>query len=186
MEALRDELRGGGSKLDRVRDGDRLGTACIEDLHSLIGECRMGSHGLDSGRPCTHRRFGCAQKRTARRDDFVIDYDFFIGHKSFAVLEPIADGFRNYQKAKYAVPAETLLIDKAQLLTLTAPEMTVLIGSLRVLNTAHVEEVDEKAIGQRFGPFGEDAVLRLPDVRSCDRSFEHFLRIRRRLPLRAQ
>ncbi|MBX9628588.1 MAG: catalase/peroxidase HPI, partial [Gemmataceae bacterium] len=55
--------------------------------------------------------------------------------ESFAVLEPAADGFRNYQKAKYAVPAEALLIDKAQLLTLTAPEMTVLIGGLRVLNT---------------------------------------------------
>ena len=55
--------------------------------------------------------------------------------ESFAVLEPIADGFRNYQKAKYAVPPEALLIDRAQLLTLTAPEMTVLIGGLRVLNT---------------------------------------------------
>jgi catalase-peroxidase len=55
--------------------------------------------------------------------------------ESFAVLEPIADGFRNYQKARYAVPAEALLIDKAQLLTLTAPEMTVLTGGLRVLNT---------------------------------------------------
>jgi catalase-peroxidase len=54
---------------------------------------------------------------------------------SFAVLEPKADGFRNYQKARYAVPAEELLVDKAQLLTLTAPEMTVLIGGLRVLNT---------------------------------------------------
>ncbi len=54
---------------------------------------------------------------------------------SFAVLEPIADGFRNYQKARYAVRAEELLIDKAQLLTLTAPEMTVLIGGMRVLNT---------------------------------------------------
>jgi catalase-peroxidase len=54
---------------------------------------------------------------------------------SFAVLEPIADGFRNYLKAKYSIPAETLLIDKAQLLTLTPPEMTVLIGGLRVLKT---------------------------------------------------
>ncbi len=53
---------------------------------------------------------------------------------SFAVLEPIADGFRNYQKAKYAVTAEDLLVDKAQLLTLTAPEMTVLVGGMRVLN----------------------------------------------------
>src|SRR5262249_50289715 len=53
--------------------------------------------------------------------------------ESFAVLEPIADGFRNFLKGKYTVPAEALLIDKAQLLTLTAPEMTVLVGGLRVL-----------------------------------------------------
>ena len=54
---------------------------------------------------------------------------------SFAVLEPKADGFRNYQKTLYAVSAEELLVDKAQLLTLTAPEMTVLVGGLRVHNT---------------------------------------------------
>jgi catalase-peroxidase len=54
--------------------------------------------------------------------------------ESFAVLEPKADGFRNYQKARFAVAAEALLIDRAQLLTLTAPELTVLIGGLRVLN----------------------------------------------------
>jgi catalase-peroxidase len=54
--------------------------------------------------------------------------------ESFAVLEPVADGFRNYEKARYAVRAEELLIDKAQLLTLTAPELTVLVGGLRVLN----------------------------------------------------
>jgi catalase-peroxidase len=54
--------------------------------------------------------------------------------ESFAVLEPVADGFRNYQKAKYSVTAEELLVDRAQLLTLTAPEMTVLIGGMRVLN----------------------------------------------------
>jgi catalase-peroxidase len=53
---------------------------------------------------------------------------------SFAVLEPVADGFRNYQKTKYAVSAEELLVDQAQLLTLTAPEMTVLVGGMRVLN----------------------------------------------------
>ena len=54
---------------------------------------------------------------------------------SFAVLEPAADGFRNYQKTKYAVSAEELLVDRAQLLTLTAPEMTVLLGGMRVLDT---------------------------------------------------
>jgi catalase-peroxidase len=54
---------------------------------------------------------------------------------AFSVLEPSADGFRNYQKAKYSVSAEELLVDRAQLLTLTAPEMTVLVGGMRVLNT---------------------------------------------------
>jgi catalase-peroxidase len=53
---------------------------------------------------------------------------------SFSVLKPFADGFRNYQKTKYAVSAEELLVDRAQLLTLTAPEMTVLVGGMRVLN----------------------------------------------------
>ncbi|KAA8701200.1 catalase/peroxidase HPI [Pseudomonas cannabina] len=55
--------------------------------------------------------------------------------ESFSFLEPIADGFRNYQKGHYKVSAESLLVDKAQLLTLTAPEMTVLLGGMRVLNT---------------------------------------------------
>ena len=60
---------------------------------------------------------------------------------SFSVLEPIADGFRNYLKKEYSVSAEELLIDKAQLLTLTAPEMTVLVGGMRVLNanTGHAQ-----------------------------------------------
>ncbi|MDP1577799.1 MAG: peroxidase family protein, partial [Cypionkella sp.] len=59
--------------------------------------------------------------------------------ESFAVLEPVADGFRNYLKVQYSVTAEELLLDRAQLLTLTAPEMTVLVGGLRVLdaNTGH-------------------------------------------------
>jgi catalase-peroxidase len=56
---------------------------------------------------------------------------------SFAVLEPVADGFRNYLKARYSVSAEELLIDRAQLLTLTAPEMTVLVGGMRVLGANH-------------------------------------------------
>jgi catalase-peroxidase len=56
--------------------------------------------------------------------------------ESFAVLEPVADGFRNFQKARFQVSAEALLIDRAQLLTLTAPEMAVLVGGMRVLNTS--------------------------------------------------
>ncbi|BAH40361.1 MAG TPA: catalase/peroxidase HPI [Gemmatimonas aurantiaca] len=64
---------------------------------------------------------------------------------SFDVLEPIADGFRNYQKAAYSVPSEVLLVDKAQLLSLTAPEMTVLVGGLRAL--------DANAGGSKHGVF---------------------------------
>ena len=56
--------------------------------------------------------------------------------KSFDLLEPCADGFRNYLKTKYSVTAEEFLIDQAQLLTLTAPEMTALVGGMRVLNTS--------------------------------------------------
>jgi catalase-peroxidase len=55
--------------------------------------------------------------------------------ESFAVLEPIADGFRNYLKGKFPVSAEQLIVDRAQLLTLTAPEMTVLVGGMRMLGT---------------------------------------------------
>jgi catalase-peroxidase len=66
---------------------------------------------------------------------------------SFAVLEPIADGFRNYLRGKFTVPAEALLVDKAQLLTLTAPEMTVLVGGMRAL--------DANAGGSRHGVFTE-------------------------------
>ena len=65
--------------------------------------------------------------------------------ESFEPLEPIADGFRNYLKGKYSVSAETLLIDKAQLLTLTAPELTVLVGGMRVLGT--------NADGEKHGVF---------------------------------
>ncbi|AOS43082.1 Catalase-peroxidase [Lacunisphaera limnophila] len=57
--------------------------------------------------------------------------------EAFAPLEPVADGFRNYQKTRFTLPAEQLLVDRAQLLSLTAPEMTVLVGGLRVLNANH-------------------------------------------------
>jgi catalase-peroxidase len=83
--------------------------------------------------------------------------------ESFAVLEPIADGFRNYLKGKYTVPAEALLIDKAQLLTLTAPEMTALIGGMRVLQT----NADGSAYGvftNRPGKLTNDFFVNLLDM----------------------
>ncbi|MDK1492885.1 catalase/peroxidase HPI [Sinorhizobium sp. 7-81] len=83
--------------------------------------------------------------------------------ESFAALEPIADGFRNYQKAQYAVSAEELLVDKAQLLTLTAPEMTVLVGGLRVLN-ANVGQSQHGVFTKRPGTLTNDFFVNLLDM----------------------
>ena len=82
---------------------------------------------------------------------------------SFAVLEPVADGFRNYQKARYAVSAEELLVDRAQLLTLTAPEMTVLIGGLRVLN-ANVGQSQHGVFTKRPEALTNDFFVNLLDM----------------------
>jgi catalase-peroxidase len=89
---------------------------------------------------------GCAGVEKAAKDaGFAVNVPFTPGRmdasqeqtdvESFKVLEPVADGFRNYVKAKYSITTEELLVDKARLLTLTAPELTVLIGGMRVLNT---------------------------------------------------
>jgi catalase-peroxidase len=91
---------------------------------------------------------GCAAiEAAAKRGGFNVTVPFTAGRmdalqeqtdvEACSVLEPQADGFRNYQKTQYTMSVEELLIDKAQLLTLTAPEMTVLVGGLRVLNTNH-------------------------------------------------
>jgi catalase-peroxidase len=82
---------------------------------------------------------------------------------SFAVLEPMADGFRNYQKAKYVVSAEELLVDKAQLLTLTAPEMTVLVGGLRVLN-ANFGQTQHGVFSKRPESLTNDFFVNLLDM----------------------
>ena len=83
--------------------------------------------------------------------------------ESFAVLEPIADGFRNYAKAQYAVSAEELLVDRAQLLTLTAPEMTALVGGLRVLE-ANVPGEKHGVFTDRPGALTNDFFVNLLDL----------------------
>jgi catalase-peroxidase len=83
--------------------------------------------------------------------------------EAFEYLEPAADGFRNYLKAKYAVPAEELLVDKAQLLTLTAPEMTVLVGGMRVLG-ANVGKSKHGAFTKRPGMLTNDFFVNLLDM----------------------
>jgi catalase-peroxidase len=82
---------------------------------------------------------------------------------SFAVLEPTADGFRNYLKTAYSVSAEALLVDRAQLLTLTAPEMTVLVGGMRALN-ANVGQSQHGVFTKRPGMLTNDFFVNLLDM----------------------
>jgi catalase-peroxidase len=116
-------LEGIQSEFNRAQTGGKK--LSLADLIVLAGcagiEKAAKNAGQDVTVPFTPGRMDASPEQT----DVV----------SFAVLEPIADGFRNYQKAKYSVSAEELLVDRAQLLTLTPPEMTVLVGGMRVLNT---------------------------------------------------
>ena len=104
---------------------------------------------------------GCAAVETAAKaGGFAVDVPFTPGRtdasqeqtdvESFSVLEPEADGFRNYQKTTFTVSAEAMLVDKAQLLTLSAPEMTVLVGGLRVLG-ANVGQSKHGVFTKRVG-----------------------------------
>ncbi|MCC7128758.1 MAG: catalase/peroxidase HPI, partial [Anaerolineae bacterium] len=86
--------------------------------------------------------------------------------ESFAVLEPAADGFRNYLKGKFAVPAEELLVDRAQLLALTAPEMTALIGGMRALN-ANYEQSPHGVFTDRPAALTNDYFVNLLDMRTA-------------------
>jgi len=102
-------------------DGKKVSLADVIVLGGCAGvEQAAKNAGHDVTVPFTPGRTDASQEQT--------------DVESFAVLEPAADGFRNYLKTKYAVSAEELLVDRAQLLTLTAPEMTVLVGGMRVLN----------------------------------------------------
>ncbi len=82
---------------------------------------------------------------------------------SFDVLEPVADGFRNYLKTKYSVSAEELLVDKAQLLTLSAPEMTVLVGGMRVLNT-NTDQIQHGVFTEQSESLTNDFFVNLLDM----------------------
>ncbi|MBL7859338.1 MAG: catalase/peroxidase HPI [Cyclobacteriaceae bacterium] len=113
LESIQKEFNGGGK------------TVSLADLIVLGGCAGIEKAAKNAGHevtvPFTPGRADASQEQT--------------DVESFEVLEPIADGFRNYQKKAYTVSVEELLIDKAQLLTLTAPELTVLVGGMRVLNT---------------------------------------------------
>ena len=117
---------------------------------------------------------GCAAiEQAAEAGGYAIEVPFTPGRtdatqeqtdaESFAVLEPVADGFRNYLKTNYTVAAEALLVDKAQLLTLTAPEMTVLVGGLRSLG-ATVGQAKHGVFTQRPGVLSTDFFTNLLDM----------------------
>ncbi len=116
LEVIQGEFNSAGSGSKKVSVADLIvlaGCAGVEKATKNAGQ--------DVSVPFTPGRMDATQEQT--------------DVESFSVMEPNADGFRNYQKDKYRVSAEALLLDRAQLLTLTPPEMTVLVGGMRVLNT---------------------------------------------------
>lgn len=116
LEAIQEEFNSSAS------GGKRVSLADLIVLAGCAGiEQAAKNAGYDVTVPFTPGRMDASQEQT--------------DVESFAVLEPIADGFRNYLRGRCSVPAEALLVDRAQLLTLTAPEMTVLVGGMRVLDT---------------------------------------------------
>jgi catalase-peroxidase len=143
LESIRSEFSTGGKKIS------------LADLIVLAGSAAVEQAAKDGGQavtvPFTPGRTDATQQQT--------------DVESFGSLEPIADGFRNFLKGKYSVPATALLIDKAQLLTLTAPEMTVLIGGLRVLG-ANVDGAAHGVFTDRPGKLSNDFFRNLLDMRT--------------------
>ncbi len=144
-------LEGIQGEFNRTASGGRK--VSLADLIVLAGcagiEQAAKKAGHDVTVPFTPGRMDASQEQTDAA--------------SFAVLEPKADGFRNYQKSRYAVSAEELLVDKAQLLTLTAPEMTVLVGGMRVLDT-NVGHTRHGVFTRRSGMLTNDFFSNLLDM----------------------
>ena len=146
-----DTLKGIQSAFNSAQSGGKQ--LSLADLIVLAGCAGVEKAARDAGHavqvPFTPGRMDAAAEQTDAA--------------SMAVLEPLADGFRNYQKARYAVSAEELLVDRAQLLTLTAPEMTVLIGGLRVLE-ANAGQSRHGVFTQRPGQLSNDFFVNLLDM----------------------
>ena len=144
LEAIRKAFNGAQKGGKRVSLADLIvlgGCAAVEDAAKKAG------HAVKV--PFSPGRTDASQEQT--------------DVESFAVLEPIADGFRNYVRSGLKVPAEELLLDRAQLLTLTAPEMTVLVGGLRVLG-ANVEHAAHGVFTKRPGALTNDFFVNLIDM----------------------
>lgn len=135
------------------KDGKKVSMA---DLIVLAGCAAVEKAASDAGTeikvPFTPGRTDATQEQTDT--------------ESFSVLEPVADGFRNYLKQKFSIPAEELLIDRAQLLTLTAPEMSVLIGGMRVLG-ANYDNSDKGVFTKNPGMLTNDFFVNLLDMNTA-------------------
>ncbi|CAN1577899.1 KatG Catalase (peroxidase I) [Spirosomataceae bacterium] len=146
------------SKLETIKadfnanaaDGKGISIADLIVLAGGVGiELAAKNAGKDISVPFTAGRTDASQEQT--------------DVESFAVLEPIADGFRNYQKGHYTTSAEEMLVDKAQLMTLTPPEMTVLVGGLRVLN-ANFDKSENGVFTHRSETLTNDFFVNLLDL----------------------
>ncbi|MFA5501549.1 MAG: catalase/peroxidase HPI [Sulfurovaceae bacterium] len=150
-------LEGIKNEFNEAQSGDKK--VSLADLIVLAGSAGIEKAAMNAGYditvPFIPGRMDASEEQT--------DVD------AFSVLEPIADGFRNYQKAKYAVSAEELLVDRAQLLTLTAPEMTVLVGGMRVLNT-NFGEIQHGVFTESPGLLTNDFFVNLLDMNTVWKS----------------
>lgn len=144
-------LEGIQQAFNQAQTGDKR--VSLADLIVLAGGAAIEQAALAAGHPIT------VPFTPGRMDASQAQTDV----ESFAVLEPIADGFRNYQKGQYSVSAEALLVDKSQLLTLNAPEMTVLVGGLRVLG-ANVNQSQHGVFTKRPGVLSNDFFVNLLDM----------------------
>jgi len=142
-----DELGRVLAKLDELRGGISMADAIV-----LAGTAAVEKAARDAG-------FNVEVPFTGGRGDAVQEWT---DAESFAVMEPAADGFRNYLKTKHSVRTEELLLDKASLLGLSAPEMTVLIGGLRVLG-ANYQDRPHGAFTKRKGQLTNDFFVNLLD-----------------------
>ena len=150
LEGIQNEFNGNRT------DGKQVSIADLIVLGGNAGiEQAARNAGKDISVPFTPGRTDATQEHT--------DVD------SFAVLEPNADGFRNYQKKKFSVSTEEMLVDKAQLMTLTAPEMTVLVGGLRVLNINY-NGAQHGVFTKRQGALTTDFFVNLLDMRTSWRA----------------
>jgi len=136
----------------KAKDGKKVSLADLIVLAGNVGvEQAAKKAGIKVKVPFAPGRMDASQEQT--------DVD------SFKALEPVADGFRNYLKGRYSIPSEALLLDRAQLLTLTAPEMTVLVGGLRVLGANH-DGVKHGVLTKKPGTLTNDFFVNLLDMRT--------------------